>query len=75
MINISVLTRNPELFAEALRGKWERHAEDDVTWVILGQIAFVESKKAHTADELNTLFPYKVLSWHVDGTGAWGILE
>lgn len=75
MVNISVLTRNQELFAEALRGKWERHAEDGVTWVILGQIAFVESRTEHTAEELDELFPYKVLSWHTDGTGAWGILE
>lgn len=75
MINISALTRNVEYIAEALRGKWDRHAEESVTWVILGQIVFVESKAPVSVADLNRIFPYKVISWHIDGTGAWGILE
>lgn len=67
MINISALTRNVEYIAEALRGKWDRHAEESVTWVILGQIVFVEGDKSK--------FPYKVIAWHDQGTGHWGILE
>lgn len=75
MINISQLTKNISYLAEAIKGKWDRHAEEDGTWVIVGQIAFVESKQYRTADELNEFFPYKVISWHINGTGAWGILE
>lgn len=67
MINISSLTRNIEYIAEALRGKWERHAEEGCTWVILGQIAFVEGDRSK--------FPYAVIAWHDQGTGHWGILE
>lgn len=67
MINISSLTRNIEYIAEALRGKWERHAEEGCTWVILGQIAFVEGDRSK--------FPYTVIAWHDQGTGHWGILE
>lgn len=67
MINISSLTRNIEYIAEALRGKWERHAEEGCTWVILGQIAFVEGDRSK--------FPYTVIVWHDQGTGHWGILE
>jgi len=67
MINISSITRNIEYIAEALRGKWERHAEEGCTWVILGQIAFVEGDRSK--------FPYTVISWHDQGTGHWGILE
>lgn len=48
-------------------GKWERHAEEGCTWVILGQIAFVEGDRSK--------FPYTVISWHDQGTGHWGILE
>ena len=67
MINISQLTKDPKEFARALVGKWERHAEEGCTWVILGQIAFVEGDK--------TKFPYSVISWHDQGTGHWGILQ
>lgn len=67
MINISSLTRNIGYIAEALRGKWERHAEEGCTWVILGQIAFVEGDRSK--------FPYTVIAWHDQGTGHWGILE
>lgn len=69
MINISALTKNVEYIAEAVRGKWGRGATEDCTWVILGQIAFVEG----TLDK----FPYKdsVIAWHSDGTGHWGILK
>ena len=66
MINISPLTKDLSSIAAALNGKWERHAEPGCTWVILGQIAFVQGDKGK--------FPYQVIEWHSDGDGHWGIL-
>lgn len=69
MINISEITKDLKLIVAAIRGKWERRAENDCTWVILGQVAFVEGDLEK--------FPYKndVISWHSDGSGHWGILK
>lgn len=69
MVNISEITKDLKLVVAAIRGKWERRAVDGCTWVILGQVAFVEG-------DLDK-FPYKndVISWHSNGTGHWGILR
>lgn len=67
MINISELTKDLKMIASALKGKWDRHAEPGCTWVIVGQVAFVEGDKSK--------FPYPVMAWHDSGTGHWGILR
>lgn len=68
MINISQLTTDTKTFASALNGKWERKSVGNTTWVILGQIVFLEGN----AND----FPYEVISWHSsDATGNWGILK
>lgn len=71
MINISPYTKDIETIATALNGKWERgnvtKNGKSATWVILGQIAFVEGD--------SSLFPYNVIKWHAEGSGAWGILR
>ena len=69
MVNISEITKDFKLVVAAIRGKWERRAVDGCTWVLLGQVAFVEG-------DLDK-FPYKddVISWHSDDSGHWGILK
>lgn len=80
MINISQLTTDIASIASALNGKWERNSSRDgeATWVILGQIVFLEGDR--------TKFPYEVMTdlssgvekplWHTsDGKGYWAILK
>jgi len=68
MINISELTTDQKTIASALSGKWERKATADVTWVILGQVVFLDGDKEQ--------FPYNVIQWHDCGNnGYWGILS
>lgn len=70
MINISPFTKDQESIAAALNGKWERNTtrEGETTWVILGQIVFLDGDKSR--------FPYEVLTWHTsDGKGYWAILK
>ena len=40
--NVSELTRNTETLAAAVKGRWGRGASEDCTWVLAGQVAFVE---------------------------------
>lgn len=67
--NVSELTRNIETLAAAVKGRWGRGASEDCTWVLAGQVAFVEGDLEK--------FPYKdnVMAWHSNGTGHWGILK
>ena len=51
MVNISEITKDFKLVVAAIRGKWERRAVEGCTWVLLGQVAFVEG-------DLDK-FPYK----------------
>lgn len=77
MVNISEITKDFKLVVAAIRGKWERRAlketesgrNDACTWVMLGQVVFVEGDVAR--------FPYNdnVIAWHDNGTGHWGILR
>lgn len=78
MINISQLTTDISTIAKALLGKWERkttrYEDKDVTWVILGQVVFLEGDVEK--------FPYDVMTdgngnklWHGEGSGHWAILK
>ena len=68
MINISVINPNLKDIGTALNGKWERKTVNGTTYVILGQIAFLQG----STDD----FPFNNLGWHSCGdNGYWAILK
>lgn len=44
MQQISKVTKDLNIFADALQGKWDRHSSSESLWVICGRVVFLEGK-------------------------------